>query len=308
MAVMGHDHHHHRGGPAARAGERHKGRLWVAFAVIVSVFVVEAAVGVVTGSLALLSDAGHMLTDVIGMGMALAAIHLASRQRRVSSQSFGLYRLEILAALANAVLLFGVAGWVLVEAASRFGDPPEVATVAVLLAAVVGLAANVVAFLLLREGAAESINVRGAYLEVLADLIGSVGVIVAAIGIEITGWEWLDPLMGGLLGLWILPRTWRLAGQALRVLLQMAPKGLDMDRLHAELSALPGVVDAHDVHVWTLTSDMDVASAHLMVRAGADTHAVLDQARSLLADHYKVSHATLQVEPDDHTGCDELTW
>ena len=292
----------------ARAAERHKGRLWLAFFVIAGVLVMEAAVAVATGSLALLSDAGHMLTDVVGMGMALAAIHLASRGRRVSSQSFGLYRLEILAALANALLLFGVAGWVLVEAADRVGDPRELATGAVLVAAVVGLVANLVAFGLLREGAAESINVRGAYLEVVADLIGSVGVIVAAVGIELTGWEWLDPVMGGALGLWILPRTWRLAGQALRVLLQMAPKGIDMDRLQAELAALPNVVDAHDVHVWTLTSDMDVASAHLMVRAGADTHAVLDQARSLLADRYRVAHATLQVEPDDHTGCDEVTW
>jgi cobalt-zinc-cadmium efflux system protein len=249
-----------------------------------------------------------MLTDVVGLGMALAAIHLASRGRRVAAHSFGLYRLEILAALANAVLLFGVAGWVLVEAVQRIGDAPEVATGAVLVAALVGLIANVIAFLLLREGAAESINVRGAYLEVLADLLGSVAVVVAAIGIEVTGWEWLDPLTGALLGLWILPRTWRLAGQALRVLLQMAPKGFDVDGLQAELAALPGVVDAHDVHVWTLTSDMDVASAHLMVRAGADTHAVLDQARSLLAERYRVAHATLQVEPDDHTGCDELTW
>ena len=308
MAAMGHDHGHSHGHAHSRAGERHKGRLWAAFAVIVVVLVVEAVVALATDSLALLSDAGHMLTDVVGLGMALAAIHLASRGRRVASHSFGLYRLEILAALANAVLLFGVAGWVLVEAVQRIDDAPEVATGAVLAAAVVGLAANVVAFLLLREGAAESINVRGAYLEVVADLLGSVAVVVAAVGIELTGWEWLDPLTGALLGLWILPRTWRLAGQALRVLLQMAPKGFDMDGLQAALTALPGVVDAHDVHVWTLTSDMDVASAHLMVRSGADTHAVLDQARALLADEYQVAHATLQVEPDDHTGCDELTW
>jgi cobalt-zinc-cadmium efflux system protein len=301
---MGHDHGHDH----LRGGERHKGRLQAAFALIAAVFVVELVVALATGSLALLSDAGHMLTDVVGLLMALAAIHLASRARHVPSRTFGLYRLEILAALANAALLLGVAAWVLVEAAGRVGDAPDLATGPVLAAAAVGLAANVVAFLLLRAGAAESINVRGAYLEVVADLIGSVGVLVATAAIAVTGWAWLDPVVGAALGLWILPRTFRLAAEALRILLQAAPKGLDLDGLRAELAALPGVLDAHDVHVWTLTSNMDVASAHLMVEPGADSHAVLDQARDLLAERYRVDHATLQVEPSDHTGCQEMTW
>jgi cobalt-zinc-cadmium efflux system protein len=302
---MGHDHHHHG---STRAGERHRGRLRAAFLLIAAVFVVELVVALATGSLALLSDAGHMLTDVVGLLMALAAIHLATRARRVPSRSFGLYRLEILAALGNAVLLLGVAVWVLVEAVGRVGDAPGLATGAVLVAAAVGLAANVVAFFLLRDGAAESINVRGAYLEVVADLVGSVGVLVATGAIVVTGWHWLDPLVGALLGLWILPRTWRLAAEALRILLQAAPPGLDLEELQAELAALPGVLDAHDVHVWTLTSNMDVASAHLMVSPEADSHAVLDQARDLLSERYRVDHATLQVEPSDHTGCSEVTW
>ena len=304
--MSGHDHA--GGGAAARAGARHAGRLWWAFALVGVVFLLEGAVGLASGSLALLSDAGHMLTDVIGLGMALAAIHLAGRAGTGRGRSFGMYRLEILAAFANSVLLFGVAGYVLIEAGRRIGDPPEIATGLVLAVAVVGLAVNLVAFVLLRPGAAESLNVEGAYLEVLADLIGSIAVIVSTLTLRITGWEWVDPVAGALLGLWILPRAWRLAGRTLRVLLQAAPPGLDLAAVERDLGHLTGVVDVHDLHVWTLTSDMDVASAHVMVAAGSDTHAVLDQARSLLADRYGVAHATLQIEPDDHTGCDEVEW
>ena len=302
-----HDGHAH-GVVAARAGARHAGRLWWAFVLVSTVLVAEVVGGIVTGSLALLSDAGHMLTDVVGLGMALAAIHLANRGGTRNGRSFGLYRLEILAALVNAVLLFGVAGYVLVEAIARLDAPPEIASGAVLGVAALGLAVNVVGFVLLRPGAEESLNVRGAYLEVLADLIGSVAVIASSVIIGLTGWAWVDPVAGALLGLWILPRTWRLARQALRILVQAAPAGLDLDAVEHELARLPNVVDVHDLHVWTLTSEMEVASAHLMVRAGADSHAVLDQARALLADRYGVAHATLQVEPDDHTGCDEVTW
>jgi cobalt-zinc-cadmium efflux system protein len=280
----------------------------MAFGVVAVFFVVEAVAGVVTGSLALLSDAGHMLTDVLGLGMALAAISLASRGTSRRGRSFGLYRLEILAALANAVLLFGVAGYVLYEAVKRIGEPADIPATSVLVVAAAGLVANIIGFLLLRSGAEESVNVRGAYLEVLADLIGSVAVIISSIVIAITGWTWVDPVAGALLGLWILPRTWRLAAEALRVLLQAAPSRVDLAAVEADLAGLPGVVDVHDLHIWTLTSEMDVASAHLMVTAGQDTHAVLDQARQLLADRYDVTHATLQIEPDDHRGCDEISW
>jgi cobalt-zinc-cadmium efflux system protein len=299
---MSHDHGHHR------AGRRHAGRLAWAFGLVLGVLVVELVVGVVTDSLALLSDAGHMATDAIGLGMALAAISLADRGGQRGGRSFGLYRLEILAALANAVLLFGVAGYVVFEAVRRIGDDHVPDGGWVLVAAVIGLAANVAGMLLLREGAEESMNVRGAYLEVLADLVGSVGVIVAAVVFSITGWTWVDPLVGAALGLWILPRTWRLAAGALRVLVQAAPPGLDLDGLSDELAALDDVVDVHDLHVWTLTSDMEVASAHLVVRRDGDSHGVLDRARALLADRYGIAHATLQVEPDDHHGCDEVSW
>ena len=298
----GHDH------GAGRAGARHRGRLAIAFCLVLAFFVVEAVAGFATNSLALLSDAAHMLTDVLGLGMALAAIHLASRGSDDAGRTFGHYRLEILAALANAVLLVGVAVYVLVEAVSRLREPPEVLGWPMLVVATLGLAVNLVAFWLLRAGAKESLNVQGAYLEVLSDTIGSVGVIAAAVVIQATGWTYVDPIVGVAIGLFIIPRTWRLGGQALRILVQAAPPGLDVELVRNELAALPGVADVHDLHVWTLTSDMEVASAHLVVAEGADAHGVLDQARLLLRDRYHVAHATLQVEPSTHEGCEELTW
>jgi cobalt-zinc-cadmium efflux system protein len=291
-----------------RAGERHKGRLAVALAVLCTFMVVEVVGGILTGSLALLSDAGHMLTDVLGIGMALAAIQLASRSGPHPHRTFGLYRLEILAALANAVLLVGVAIYVLVEAIRRFADPADVLAGPMLVIATLGLVANLVAFFLLRDGATESLNVEGAYLEVLADTVGSVGVIVGAIVLHFTGWTWVDPLVGVAIGLWILPRTWRLGAQALRILVEAAPPGTDLVAIQSDLSNVAGVVDVHDLHVWTLTSDMEAATVHLMVRTGTDGHAVLDQARSILVERYGISHATLQVEPDDHEGCTEIGW
>jgi cobalt-zinc-cadmium efflux system protein len=300
----GHSHSH----VSLSAGARHEGRLLAAFLVLAAFMVLEVVGGILTNSLALLSDAGHMLTDVIGIGMALAAIRLARRGSERSHRTFGLYRLEILAALANAVLLFGVAGYVLYEAVRRFGDPADVLGVPMLVVATLGLAANLVAFALLRTGAKESLNVEGAYLEVLADTVGSVGVIVGAIVLQLTGWEWIDPIVGVAIAVWIIPRTIRLAGQALRILVQAAPPGTDIDALRADLAAVDGVVDVHDLHVWTLTSDMDVVSAHLMVGVAADHHGVLDQARDLLRDRYGIGHATLQVEPEDHRGCDEVGW
>lgn len=310
FACMGHDHGH--GG--MRAGARHEGRLRASFVLIGGFFVVEAVAGVATGSLALLSDAGHMLTDVLGLGMALVAIRLATRQEDRRDEpgqrrhTFGLYRLEILAAFVNALLLFGVAGYVLVEAVRRIGDPPEVLAAPMLVVAVLGLLVNLVAFALLRQGAKESLNVQGAYLEVVADALGSVGVIVAGGLVAAFGWLWADAVVGAAVGLWILPRTFRLGRQAARVLLQSAPAGFDVAALERELAALPDVVDVHDLHVWTLTSEMDAASAHLMTTDGADAHQVLDRARVLLRDRFGVDHATFQVEPESHTGCTEVAW
>ncbi len=305
---MSTEHGHDHGAAALRAGARHIKPLVISFALIVAFLLVQVAVGVVTGSLALLSDAGHMATDALGLGMALAAIQAASTARVHPQRTFGLYRLEILAALLNAVLLFAVAGYVLFKAAGRLGNAPDVASTPVLVVGVLGLIVNVIAFLLLRAGAKESLNMRGAYLEVLSDTLGSVGVIVAAVVWGITGWTWVDPVIGAVIGVFILPRAWRLGREALLVLVQAAPARLDITALQRELETIAGVVDVHDIHVWTLTSEMEVATAHLMVAAGIDSHAVLDQARHLLADRHGITHATLQVEPEDHHGCDEVTW
>jgi cobalt-zinc-cadmium efflux system protein len=307
---MGDDHSHGTG--LARAGERHRRPLMISFVLIGGFFVVEAVAGVVTGSLALLSDAGHMLTDVVGLGMALAAIQLASRfdgnRHTNGHHTFGLYRLEILAAFVNAFLLFAVAIWVLIEAIRRLQDEPEVLGIPMLVVATLGLLVNLIAFQLLREGSKESLNVQGAYLEVLADTVGSVGVIVAAILLEVFGWWWADPIVAALIGLWILPRTWRLGRQAVRILLQSAPAHVDLDRLGADLAAIEGVVDVHDLHVWTLTSEMDAASAHLMTAVGTDQHQVLDRAREVVSSTCGIGHCTFQVEPDTHEGCHDVAW
>ena len=306
------DHSGHSHGPSlARAGERHRRPLLISFVLIGAFFVVEAVAGFATGSLALLSDAGHMLTDVIGLGMALAAIQLASRFGRgddTNRHTFGLYRSEILAAFVNALLLFAVAVWVLFEAVRRLFDEPEVLGIPMIVVASLGLVVNLIAFRLLREGARDSLNIEGAYLEVLADTVGSVGVIIAAILVQAFGWWWADPVAGALIGIWILPRTWRLGRRAVRILLQAAPEHIDLGRLRSDLGAIPGVVDVHDVHVWTLTSEMEAASAHLVVSVGTDQHSVLDTARQLMAETYGIDHGTFQVEPDTHEGCHDMTW
>jgi len=303
---MGHDHRH---GPELRAGARFRGRLLIAFLLAGTFMLVEFGTALATRSLTLLSDTGHMLTDTVGLGLALAAIGAATtasagRGRR----TFGLYRLEVLAALANALLLFGVAGYVIWQAIRRLGEPLTVPTTPMLIVAVVGLALNLVSYGLLRPGAAENLNVRGAATEVLTDAVGSVAVLVAAVLMRLTGADWIDPVFAIALGLWIVPRAARLAGQALRVLVQAAPPHVDLPKLHTDLAALPGVIDVHDLHVWTLTSQMEVATAHLKVASAADTHRVLDEARVMLRERHRLEHATLQVEPADHIGCEEVGW
>ena len=306
--MSGTSHGHNHGTSAPRAGARHVRPLLISLGLTFAFLIVQVVTGFVTGSLALLSDAGHMATDVLGLGMALAAIQAASHARNHPQRTFGLYRLEILAALANAVLLFGVAGYIGFEAINRLNTARDVASTPVLVVGVIGLVINMIAFKLLRAGSKESLNVRGAYLEVMSDMLGSVGVIAAAIIWGITGWTWVDPVVGAAIGVFILPRAYKLGRTAIRVLVQSAPEHLNVAALQTDLATIAGVIDVHDLHVWTLTSEMDVASAHLMVGSGVDTHSVLDQARFLLAERHGITHATLQVEPDDHEGCNELTW
>lgn len=302
---MGHNH----GGSALHAGARHRGRLWWAAGLLAAFMIVEVVAAWLTGSLALLSDAGHMFTDVLGIAMALAAITAAGRAATDSQRTFGLYRLEVLAALANAVLLAGVAGFVMVEAVRRFTGPPEVPAAPMLVVAAGGLCVNLVAFALLRSGARESISVRGAYLEVIGDLLGSAGVIVAAVIIAVTGWQYADPIVAVGVALLILPRTLALARSAIRILVQAAPKHLDVAVVRDRLAAVPGVCDVHDLHVWTLTSGMEVASAHLSLEPAAELGTVLATARDALHDDFAIEHATLQVEPSGRPGgCAPAGW
>lgn len=301
------DGHVHGPSPVS-AGGRHRRALFITFTLVLGFMVAEIVGGLLTGSLALLSDAGHMATDALGLGMALAAITVASSGTATESRTYGLYRLEILAALANAILLFGVAAYVVFEAYRRLGDPPEIQSGWMLIVAIGGLIVNLIGWRLLQEGAEESLNLEGALLEVLADLIGSVGVIVAAVLVRFLDWTLADPLVGAAIGLFILPRAWRLGRSALRVLVQAAPKHLDLDELRAQLHAVDGVDDVHDLHVWTLTSDMDVATAHLVTKTGVDPHPILDRSREILEVEHGIRHATLQVEPDTHEGCAEINW
>ena len=309
LAAMGAGHGHGIDVAAGSASGRHVRRLAISLGVLVVFLVLEVVVGFTTGSLALLSDAGHMFTDVLGVGMALAAITAARGSRSSDRRTFGLYRAEVLAALANAVLLFGVAAWVLFEAVQRVSDPPAVPGLPLMLTAAAGLVANLVVFAMLRQGAKESLNIRGAYLEVLADTVGSVGVLVAGAVTLLFGWRYADPIVAIGIGLFVLPRTWSLARQAVRILVQAAPAHVDVAAVRSGLGALDGVNDVHDVHVWTLTSGMEIGSAHLQIEANADPAAVLASAQELLLRDHQLPHFTVQVEPPGcRTGCAELSW
>ncbi len=290
---MGEGHAHPT---AATAGGKHRRPLIIAFALTASYMVVEFVVGFSVNSLALISDAAHMGTDVLGLGMALAAITLASRPT-TSQRTFGFYRLEVLAALANGVLLFAVAGYVLFEAIQRFSEPPDIPGIPLLIVASVGLVINLISFRLLMAGSKESLNLKGAYLEVLGDLLGSIGVIVAAIILFTTGWAYADPIIGVGIGLFILPRTFVLTRQALRILLEAAPTHINVDTVREELLALPGVAEVHDLHIWTITSGMESASGHIVVETGQDYQTVLDSVLSLLREKHHIEHATIQCEP-----------
>jgi cobalt-zinc-cadmium efflux system protein len=296
---MAHDHH-----PSAAAA--HRGRLAAVFALTVAVLVVELAGAALSGSLALLADAGHVLADGAGIGLALLAIRFAARPA-TPQRTFGYYRLEILAAVVNAVLLFGVAGFVLVEAFRRLTAPPEVASGLMLAVAVVGLAANAAGMWLLREGQRHSLNLRGAYLEVLGDLLGSVAVLAAAAVIALTGFQAADPVASVLIAVLILPRTWRLLREAVDVLLEAAPKGVDLAEVRRHLVETPGVTDVHDLHAWTITSGLPVLSVHVVLERGADAGKVLDGLGDCLAGHFDIEHSTFQLEQPEHRGHEGAT-
>ena len=282
----------------ASAAARHRGRLAAVLALSLTILVVEVVGAAVANSLALLADAGHVLTDVVGVALALAAIWFAGRPA-TSERTFGYLRLEILAAVANAFLLLLIAAVVLFEAWQRLSVPPDIASGPMLAFALVGLAANGVSLLLLRDAQAESLNMRGAYLEVMGDLAGSVAVIVAAVVIAATGWTGADVVASVLIGLLILPRTLSLLRDATNVLLEATPKGVDMDEVRAHILEAADVVDCHDLHAWTITSGMNVVSAHIVLGEGADPAAVLDNLEACLAFDFDIEHSTFQLETAD---------
>lgn len=281
-----------------------RGRLAAVLAISLVVLAVEVAGALAANSLALLADAGHLLTDVAGVGLALLAIWFAGRPPTLG-RTFGYLRLEIIAAIANAVLLFGVAAIVVIEAVRRLGSEPEVASGLMLAVALVGLAANGVSVWLLRDAQRSSLNVRGAYLEVAGDLAGSVAVIVAAVVIAATGWTPADTIASLLIAVLILPRTLALLREATDVLLEATPRNVDLEHVRRHILDAPGVVDCHDLHAWTITSGMNVVSAHVVLGKGADPAAALDELSRCLADDFDIEHSTFQLETEDRRRLEE---
>ena len=298
---MGHGHSH---APVTAAGGQRR-RLAIVLTLTVGVLVAEVVGAAVSGSLALLADAGHMTTDAVGIALALGAVTLAQRPAR-GRRTFGWQRVEILAAVANGLLLVAVAVFVLVEAIRRIGDPPEVESGPMLVIAGIGLVVNLVSLAVLHRGRAQSLNVRGAYLEVLADALGSVAVIVAALVILGTGWTPADTVASIVIGCLVLPRALHLLRDALDVLLEAAPRGVDMTQVREHILGVDGVLDVHDLHAWTITSGSPVLSAHVVVTedalAAGHGGRVLDALCECLGEHFDVAHCTFQIEAESHAG------
>jgi len=300
---MGHGH-----GPAAHATGRHRGALLLAWGLTSAFFLVELGVGLATGSLALLSDAGHMGADVVALSAALLATTYATRADRTGRKTFGNYRIEALAAALSCLIMLVVGVGTLLAAASRLGDDVDVAATPMMVVGVLGLVVNAVAILALRRGAAESLNVRGAYLEVVADAFGSVGVILAAALVASTGDGMWDTVVAVVIGCFVLVRAVGLGRSVWAVLGQHVPHGIDAATVEADLAALHDVAGVHDLHLWTLTSGMDVATVHLVAADGGDPHQLLHAASAVLRERHHLEHATVQIESCDRTGCAELTW
>ena len=290
----GHDHSH--GG-----GDTRVGRMIIGAAILGAFFVLELVTALTINSIALLADAGHMLTDLVAMFMGLTAVLLARRGSTSPARTYGWHRAEVFTAVANAVLLVGVAAFILYEAFERLGDAPDVPGVPMIVVALAGLAANAVVMLLLRSHSEKSLAVKGAYMEVLADTVGSVGVLIAGIVTVTTHWPYADVVVAVFVALWVLPRAFSLARAALRILSESSPAHIDVDELRTALCEVEGVTDVHDLHVWTLVPGKDMVTAHLT--SARDSASVLDDARAVLTAR-GLDHSTVQVEPpDDAADC-----
>ena len=298
---MGHGHSH----APATAGAAHRRPLAVVLGLTLAVLAAEVVGAVLSGSLALLADAGHMATDAAGLALALAAVSLAQRPAR-GRRTFGWQRVEILAAVANGLLLLAVAAYVLVEAIRRIGQPPEIGSGLMLVVASVGLVVNLASVAVLHREREATLNMRGAYLEVLTDALGSVAVIVAAVVIATTGWTPADIVASVVIGCLVVPRAWHLLRDAFDVLLEAAPRGVDLGAVRQHILGVDGVLDVHDLHAWTITSGLPVLSAHVVVtdEALAAGHGgrVLDALCSCLGEHFDLEHCTFQLEAAAHAG------
>ncbi len=280
------------------AGAQHRRALMVTFGLTFTYFIVEVVGGLVTNSLALLADAAHMLTDVGGLGLALFAIWITQRPAN-PAKTYGYYRVEILAALANALVLFWVSFYILYEAYRRFQEPPEVNSLPMMIVAAVGLAVNLVGIYNLRRGSKESLNVQGAFLEVVSDTLGSLGVIAAGLIMYFTGWYYADPIFSVLIGLFILPRTWGLMMQAVNVLLEGTPAHINLKAVDEAMRSVSGVAAVHDLHVWTITSGMDAMSAHVVLKEGvaaSEAQKILEGLNAQLKTQFNLAHTTIQIE------------
>ena len=282
----GHDHSH--------GGDTRVSRMVIAAAILTVFFGIQLSTALVIGSIALLADAGHMLTDLVAMFMGLSAVLLARHGPVSAARTYGWHRAEVFTAVANAVLLIGVAGFILYEAFERLGDAPEIPGVPMIVVAVAGLIANAAVVLLLRSQSESSLAVKGAYMEVVADTVGSIGVLIAGIVTVTTHWPYADVVVAVFVALWVLPRAVALARAALRILSESSPQHIDVDELRSALAAVDGVTEVHDLHVWTLVPGKDMVTAHLTSNGNSDR--VLDDARAVLAAR-GLDHATVQVEP-----------
>jgi len=281
---------------------KHETPLWWAFGLTVAFLIAEVVGGLMTNSLALLSDAAHMMTDVIALAISLVAVRL-SRKPPDARRTYGYARMEALGAMVNGGLLFVVAGYILWEAVGRFRAPPPVASTGMLVIAVIGLIINLISMRLLKAGSGTSLNVKGAYLEVWSDMLGSVGVIIGALVIRFTGWTVADPIIAVLIGLWVLPRTWTLLREAGQVLMQGVPAGLELDEVRKMMLLHPSVSEVHDLHAWALGSKEPILTAHVVLKAPDEDGDLVRQAlAATLEERFGIEHATIQVEA---VACDD---
>lgn len=278
---------------------RHKKNLLIVLVLSGTYMVAEVIGGVITQSLALMADAAHMLTDVVGLFLALIAIKIGERKAD-ASKTFGYYRTEILAAVINAVILLGISLYVLYEAYQRFQNPPAVQSKTMLIVAGIGLVINIIGMMILRKDSEGSLNMKGAYFEVLSDMLTSIGVMIAGVIMLTTGWYYADPIISAAIGLLIFPRTWRLLKEAVNVLLEGTPKDVDIHQLRKSLEEIPGVKDVHDLHVWSLTSSVNAMSAHIVRDNGTAQNQLLKTLTEVTTANFKISHTTFQIEEEGY--------